>query len=100
MPLAGPSKGFERQPRYCGTGLNKAYLPPEKIFLRRRPFNDFKSLVLTLQLFCQIGKIGRSSLGIVVEVAGEGSAIKGAGLTHLFPNNALLKSYSFNITFN
>jgi hypothetical protein len=38
MPVAGQWKGCERQPRYCETRRNKAYLPPEKSFLRRRPF--------------------------------------------------------------
>ena len=43
MPVADQWKGFERQPRYCGTRLNKAYMPPEKSFLRRRPFNNINN---------------------------------------------------------
>ena len=48
MSVAGQWKDFERRPKYSGTRLNKAYLPPEKSFLRRRPFKFDTILVVQL----------------------------------------------------
>ena len=67
MPVARQWKGFQTQPRYCGTCLNKAYMPPEKSFLRRRPFKNIKSGHLVTVAILQQGITSRNRFCIILE---------------------------------